>query len=99
MDGEPPGLLKVLQQKLDGTGGVKLGVRHRTLDLARKLAQRLEGLFGPQSVEHAHDAAARDGRRAHGRPETQRKVRAGHELLVGHGLAFVEAIPRIRYLI
>ncbi len=99
MDGEQAGLFEVFQQKLNGAGGFELRVRHRALDLARKLAQRLEGFFGPKRVEHAHDAAAGDGRRAHGRPEAQREIRARHELLVGHGLALVEAIPRIRYLI
>ena len=99
MDGEQAGLLKVFQQKLDGAGRFELRVRHRALNLARKLAQRLEGLFRPQSVENAHDAAARNGGRAHGRPEAQREIRARHEFLVSHGLAFVEAIPRVRYLI
>ena len=89
----------MLQQKLDGAGGLELRVGQRALNLARKLAQRLERFFGPQSVEDAHNAAARDGRRAHGRPEAQREIRACHELLVGHGLALVEAIPRIGYLV
>ena len=99
VDGEQPGLLEVLQQKLNGTGSLELRVGKRVPHLLGQLAQRLEGLFSAQPVEHAHDAAARNGGRAHGRPEAQRKICAGHELLVGHGLAFIEAIPRVRYLI
>ena len=99
MDGEQARLLEVLQQKPDGTGGLELRVGQRTLNLARKLAQRLERFFGPQSVEDAHDAAAGDGGRTHGRPEAQREIRARHELLVSHGLALTEAIPRVRYFI
>ena len=99
VDGEQARLLEVLQQKPDGTGGLELRVGQRTLNLARKLAQRLERFFGPQSVEDAHDAAAGDGGRTHGRPEAQREIRACHELLVSHGLALTEAIPRVRYFI
>ena len=99
MDGEQARLLEVLQQKPDGTGGLELRVGQRTLNLARKLAQRLERFFGPQGVEDAHDAAAGDGERAHGRPEAQREIRTRHELLVSHGLALTEAIPRVRYFI